>query len=102
MGDERPQERATQLVEQVLRIGLEATNLSWWHLARLLKATPLLAAVPHEVYALNPKLVAGLKGAYSDGGKTDRRDAFFIAERLRIGRLPAPFQVDVLYAPSSG
>jgi len=82
-----------------LRIGLEATNLYWWHLACLLKDTPLLVAVPHEVYALNPKLVAGLKGAYSDGGKTDRRDAFFIAERLRIGRLPAPFQVDVLYAP---
>jgi transposase len=82
-----------------LRIGLEATNLYWWHLACLLKDTPLLAGVPHEVYALNPKLVAGLKGAYSDGGKTDRRDAFFIAERLRIGRLPAPFQVDVLYAP---
>jgi Transposase IS116/IS110/IS902 family/Transposase len=34
-----------------------------------------------------------------EGGKTDRRDAFFSAERLRIGRLPAPFQVDVLYAP---
>ncbi len=82
-----------------LRIGLEATNLYWWHLACLLKDTPLLASVPHEVYALNPKLVAGLKHAYSEGGKTDRRDAFFIAERLRIGRLPAPFQVDALYAP---
>jgi transposase len=82
-----------------LRIGLEATNLYWWHLACLLKDTPLLSGVAHEVYALNPKLVAGLKKAYADGGKTDRRDAFFIAERLRIGRLPAPFQVDVLYAP---
>jgi transposase len=82
-----------------LRIGLEATNLYWWHLACLLKDTPLLAGVAHEIYALNPKLVAGLKGAYADSGKTDRRDAFFIAERLRIGRLPAPFQVDALYAP---
>jgi transposase len=82
-----------------LRIGLEATNLYWWHLACLLQATPLLADLEREVYALNPKWVAGLKAAYTDGGKTDRRDAFFIAERLRIGRLPAPFQVDVLYAP---
>jgi transposase len=82
-----------------LRIGLEATGLYWWHLACLLKDTPHLAVVPHEVYALNPKLVAGLKAAYSEGGKTDRRDAFFIAERLRLGRLPAPFQVDALYAP---
>jgi transposase len=82
-----------------VRIGLEATNLYWWHLACLLKDTPLLAGLEREVYALNPKLIAGLKKAYTDGGKTDRRDAFFIAERLRIGRLPAPFQLDVLYAP---
>jgi transposase len=82
-----------------VRIGLEATNLYWWHLACLLQATPLLAGLEREVYAFNPKLVSGLKKAYADGGKTDRRDAFFIAERLRLGRLPAPFQLDVLYAP---
>jgi hypothetical protein len=41
-------------------------------------------------------LVTGLKGAYAHSGKTDRRAAFFSAERLRIGRLPAPFQVDAL------
>jgi transposase len=82
-----------------LRIGLEATNLYWWHLACLLQATPLLDGLERAVYALNPKLVHGLKKAYADTSKTDRQDAFFIAERLRIGRLPAPFQVDVLYAP---
>ncbi|MDR3455132.1 MAG: IS110 family transposase [Rhodoferax sp.] len=80
-------------------IGMEATNLYWWHLACLLRNTPLLAGLWHEVYVLNPQLVAGLKRAYPVGGKTDCRDAFFIAERLRVGRLPAPFQVDVLYAP---
>ena len=32
-------------------------------------------------------------------GKSDPRDAFLIAERLRIGRLLAPFELDVLYAP---
>ena len=80
-------------------IGMEATNLYWWHLACLLRDTPLLAGLWHEVYVLNPALVAGLKRAYPTGGKTDCRDAFFIAERLRVGRLPAPFQVDVLYAP---
>jgi transposase len=82
-----------------LRIGLEATSLYWWHLACLLRATALLRGVARTVYAFNPKLVTGLKKAYADGGKTDRRDAFFIAERLRIGRLPAPFEVDTLYAP---
>lgn len=82
-----------------LRIGLEATSWYWWHLASFLKATPLLDSVAREVYAFNPKLVHGLKKAYAEAGKTDPLDAFFVAERLRLGRLPAPFQVDVLYAP---
>jgi transposase len=82
-----------------VHVGLEATGLYWWHLACLLKDTPILASVSHTVYAFNPKLVHGLKRAYASGGKTDLRDAFFVAERLRIGRLPAPFQVDVRYAP---
>lgn len=80
-------------------IGMEATNLYWFHLACFLKDTPLLSGLEHEVYALNPKLVAGFKKAYPNHGKTDPLDAFFIAERLRLGRLPAPFQVDLLYAP---
>jgi transposase len=80
-------------------IGMEATNLYWFHLACFLKDTPLLSALEHQVYALNPKLVAGFKKAYPKLGKTDPLDAFFIAERLRLGRLPAPFQVDLLYAP---
>lgn len=87
-----------QAVAQV-RIGLEATGLYWWPVACLLKDTPRLADVAHVVYALNPALVAGLKRVYPDRGKTDALDAFYIAERLRVGRLPAPFQVDALYAP---
>lgn len=102
-GAETLADRVALLAEQHglrrLRIGLEATNLYWWPLACLLKDTPRLAGLERAVYALNPKLVHGLKRAYSDTGKTDRQDAFFIAERLRLGRLPAPFQVDVLYAP---
>ncbi len=82
-----------------LRVGLEATSLYWWHLASFLKGTALLAHLSPEVYLFNPKLVHGLKKAYSDHGKTDRLDAWFIAERLRIGRLPAPFELDLVYAP---
>ena len=84
---------------QQLLIGMEATNLYWFHLASFLKNTEVLASVDHQVYTLNPKLVAGFKKSYPDLGKTDHLDAFFIAERLRLGRLPAPFQVDLLYAP---
>jgi len=82
-----------------VRIGLEATSLYWWHLASFLKDSPLLAPFSPEVFLLNPKLVHGLKKAYSDQGKTDHLDAWFIAERLRIGRLPAPFELDLVYAP---
>jgi transposase len=82
-----------------IRIGLEATSIYWWHVACFLKDAPLLAHLAPEVYLFNPKLVHGLKKAYSDRGKTDRIDAWFVAERLRIGRLPAPFEVDLVYAP---
>jgi transposase len=96
---ERVREVAVQHGVRRLRIGLEATNLYWWHLACFLADTPLLAELDHAVYLLNPRLVRGLKKAYADRGKTDRIDAWFIAERLRIGRLPAPFAVDLVYAP---
>jgi hypothetical protein len=82
-----------------LRMGLEATNLYWWHLVCFLQETLRLAAIERKIYALTPKLVHGLTQAYADTGKTDPVDAFFIAERLRLGRLPAPFQVDLLDAP---
>jgi transposase len=96
-------ERVVELAEQHglkrLRIGLEATGMYWWPLACLLNDAPSLQDLQPEVYALNPTLVHGLKKVYADTGKTDPRDAFLIAERLRIGRLPAPFQLDVVYAP---
>jgi transposase len=102
-GAESLAERLVSLANQHhfsrVRIALEATSLYWWHLACFLKETPLLATLPHEVYLLNPRLVSGLKKVYTDQGKTDHIDAWFIAERLRIGRLPAPFEVDLLYAP---
>jgi transposase len=95
--------RVGELAEQHrlgrLRIGLEATGLYWWPLACLLNDTPLWHGLQPAVYALNPKLVHGLKKVYGETGKTDPRDAFLIAERLRIGRLPAPFQLDLVYAP---
>jgi len=102
-GAESLAERLADLAEQHrfgrVRIGLEATSLYWWHLASFLKDTPRLSHLRPEVYLFNPKLVHGLKKAYSDCGKTDYVDAWFIAERLRIGRLPAPFAVDLVYAP---
>ena len=83
-----------------LRIGLEATGLLWWHLACLLThAAPLQPYCPH-VYVLNPHLVTTFRRNYGALPKTDRADAFLIAERIRFGRqLPPPFQMDLRYAP---
>ncbi len=83
-----------------LRIGMEATGLLWWHLAQHLRATPRLAPYAPQVYALNPHLVTTFRANYGALPKTDRADAFLIAERIRFGRqLPAPFQRDARYAP---
>ena len=83
-----------------LRIGMEATGLYWWHLACALKDAPALQPYWVKVYALNPKLVHDFRKNYGALPKTDRVDAFVIAERIRFGRaLPPPFQIDVRYAP---
>ncbi len=83
-----------------LRIGLEATSLYWWHLACVLADAPALAPYRPQVYALNPKLVHDFRKNYGALPKTDRADAFVIAERIRFGRqLPPPFRLDLRYAP---
>ena len=83
-----------------LRIAMEATGLYWWHLANALKDAPVLQPYRVKVYALNPRLVHDFRKTYGALPKTDRADAFIIAERLRFGRaLPPPFQIDVRYAP---
>jgi transposase len=82
-----------------LLVGLEATNLYWWHLACLLNSTPKLLPFQPKVYAFNPRLIKGFKKALSDSAKSDINDAYAIAERLRFGRLPAPFIPNELYQP---
>lgn len=83
-----------------LRIGMEATGLRWWHLAQHLRATPLLAPDAPQVDARNPQLVTTFRANYGALPKTDRADAFLMAERIRFGRqLPAPFQLDARSAP---
>jgi len=82
-----------------LLIGLEATNLYWWHLACFLISCPELARFQPRVYAFNPRMIKAFKKAFSDTGKSDITDAHVVAERLRFGRLPAPFMVNEVYQP---
>ena len=101
---------AEQLVKEILTlmeqyhlnrllIGLEATNLYWWHLACFFISCPVLAPFQTRVYAFNPRLVRAFKKALADTGKSDITDAYVVAERLRFGRLPAPFVLNELYQP---
>lgn len=93
-------EIATAQGVDTLRIGMEATSLYWWPLACALADAAVLRPFQAQVYALNPKLVHDFRKHYGVLPKTDRADAFVIAERIRFGRqLPPPFRVDLRYAP---
>src|SRR5689334_5116419 len=59
-----------------LRIGVEATGLLWWHLARALTDTPILAPFAPQVYALNPQLVHTFRANFGALPKSDHADAF--------------------------
>jgi transposase len=80
------------------RIGLEASSLYWWPLAVYLSTRP--APPQRAVFALNPKVVKDFRTMIGRPPKTDRHDAYLIAEWVRLGRyLPEPFAVDWRYAP---
>lgn len=74
-----------------LKVAAEATGWYWFHLFEMLQAT----ACPTSLYLLNPRLTANFKKSYVDMDKTDKNDAYVIADRLRWGRdLTNPFEYD--------
>jgi transposase len=70
-----------------IHIGLESTSVYSWHPAMFLHEDPALKARKTTVFTLNPKLISKFREAYADMDKTDRLDAWIIADRLRFGRL---------------
>jgi transposase len=93
-GAEALVERLVKLVtsrrlERVV-LGVEATGIYSWHLVQHLRQAPALQPFQPVVHTFNPKVVRGFKQAYPELPKTDRVDAWVIADRLRLGRLPAP------------
>lgn len=84
--------------DQVL-LGLEATGIYWWHLYRALAQAPQLASHQPRVVIFNPRVIRGFRDAYTAMDKTDPKDAFLIAERLRFGRLPDYPPPDPIYFP---
>ncbi|GAC1530207.1 MAG: IS110-like element ISDha12 family transposase [Chloroflexota bacterium] len=80
------------------RIGLEASSLYWWPLALHLSTATRGPAT--TVFALNPHVVKAFRAVIGNPPKTDRHDAYLIAEWVRLDRnLPVPFSVDWRYAP---
>jgi transposase len=80
-----------------LFIGYEATSVYGWHLQYFLADSLELRTLSPSVICFNPKIVKDFKGTLGDLPKTDRMDAFAIAERLRFGRLPESVPVDFRY-----
>ena len=75
-----------------VRIATEATSVYDFHVLEFLADWAREAPAFLEVYRLNARQVARFKGSFPDDHKTDARDAFVIADRLRFGRLPQPYQ----------
>jgi transposase len=88
---------ATELIERVAAVasgyervllGLAATGIYWWHLAKALARAPELAPYHVRLVVFNPRLIQGFRDASTAMDQTDPDDAFLIAERLRFGWLP--------------
>jgi len=82
-----------------LKIATESTSFLDLHLVDFLAQSTKLAPFHPSIYQLNPKLVRNFKRVYPDKEKTDKVDAFVIADRLRFGRLPEPYENHKPYLP---
>ncbi|MDR7318648.1 hypothetical protein J2X83_004943 [Brevibacillus nitrificans] len=76
-----------KLSSSEIHIGLEATSVYSWHPAMFLHEDVSLRQRKAKVFTINPKLIHKFREAYADLDKTDRIDAWIIADRLRFGRL---------------
>jgi transposase len=74
-----------------IKIGCEATSQYSFHFLNEMSSDKNLHMFNTVVFQLNPKLIRGFKKSYPDTDKTDLKDAFVIADRLRFGRLPQPY-----------
>jgi transposase len=82
-----------------IRFGMEATQHYGFHLAQYLAGSDKLSAWKPLVYLINAKYVKDFKRAFPERDKTDFVDSQFIAEYLRFGKLPHPFEVNNRYLP---
>lgn len=77
-----------------VRFGLEATSVYGWHLPRALRAVEALRPFHPVAHTFNPRVIRAFKKAETYKPKNDRQDAWFIAEKLRTGRIAHAVEVD--------
>lgn len=82
-----------------LKAATEAVSFLDLHIVDYLTSSKILTKYSPSVYQFNPKITSGFKKAYPDKDKTDAVDAFVVADRLRFGRLPEPYEDSQPYFP---
>jgi len=78
---------------------MEATQNYGFHLAEYLAISDKLSVWKPLVYVINAKHIKDFKRAFPERNKTDLIDSQFIAEYLRTGFLPHPFEANNRYLP---
>jgi len=75
-----------------LDVSGEATGYYWLPFFYQLAADPDLAEHDLALFLLNPRWVKWFKKSFSPDDKTDQKDPFYIAERVRTRRPEVPWQ----------
>ena len=91
---------ANLLKPDIIKVGMEATNVFWEHCYRLLKENEKLNTNFNlKLYTINPKVISNFKKSYTDLPKTDSIDAWVIADRMRFGRVKHSAPPESVYRP---
>ena len=91
-------DNANLLQPDIIKVGMEATNVYWEHCYRLIKNHEKLNSnFKLQLYTVNPKVVSNFKKSYTDLPKNDSVDAWVIADRIRFGRVESSSSPEALY-----
>lgn len=91
-------DNANLLKPDIIKVGMEATNVFWEHCYRLIKNHEKLNSnFKLQLYTVNPKVVSNFKKSYTDLPKNDSVDAWVIADRIRFGRVENSSSPEALY-----
>lgn len=83
----------------ILQVGGEATSWYWLHFFWSIARDPDLAAYHPQLYLLNPLWVKWYKKSLPKDDKTDAKDPFYIADRVRTRPPTAPWQPQPEWLP---